>query len=119
MRPATPSATASPIAAECLKPCPEQADTIQYLTKCNHYLLVVYSNGVAGRLVKYELSTGKTSEAAIRRAKLLILAAKEQAEGSGGTDALSALFGGSDGVVVDDVVMGDASDAAGDDSLGD
>lgn len=41
---------------------PEQADTIQSLEKTNHYLFVVYSNGVQGRVVKYELATGKTSE---------------------------------------------------------
>lgn len=68
------------------------------------------------RVVQVSGTIRKVEEAAIRRAKLLILAAKEQADG-GSTDALSALFGGSDGVV-DDVVMGDASDA-GDDSLGD
>ena len=41
---------------------PEQADSIQYITKSRHYLLIVYSNGVVGRLVKYDLATGKTSE---------------------------------------------------------
>ena len=41
---------------------PEQADSIQSIVKCRHYLLVVYSNGVVGRLVKYDLATGKTSE---------------------------------------------------------
>ena len=40
---------------------PEAADSIQYITKSKHYLLVVYSNGVAGRLLKYNLSSG-TSE---------------------------------------------------------
>ncbi len=41
---------------------PEAADSVQYLAKSRHYLLVVYSNGVVGRIVKYELATGKTSE---------------------------------------------------------
>jgi prolyl oligopeptidase len=41
---------------------PEGADSIQYFTKSRHYLLVVYSDGVVGRLVKYNLATGKTAE---------------------------------------------------------
>ena len=41
---------------------PEAEDTIQSLDKTPHYLFVVYSNGVAGRLVQYELATGKTTE---------------------------------------------------------
>jgi prolyl oligopeptidase len=41
---------------------PEQADTLRSITKSKHYLLVVYSDGVACRLVKYELASGKTSE---------------------------------------------------------
>ncbi|MGD0655583.1 MAG: prolyl oligopeptidase family serine peptidase [Thermoguttaceae bacterium] len=41
---------------------PEGADSIQYITKSKHYLLVVYSNGIVGRLVKYDLTTGKTAE---------------------------------------------------------
>ena len=41
---------------------PEQADTVQSITKSKHYLLVVYSDGVVCRLVKYELSSGRTSE---------------------------------------------------------
>ncbi len=41
---------------------PEAADTIQSMSKCSHYLLIVYSNGVVGRLVKYDLATGKTTE---------------------------------------------------------
>ncbi len=41
---------------------PEGADSIQHITKSRHYLLVVYSNGVVGRLVKYDLSNGKTTE---------------------------------------------------------
>ncbi|HEV2172047.1 MAG TPA: prolyl oligopeptidase family serine peptidase, partial [Nitrospira sp.] len=41
---------------------PEAGDSIQSLTKCKHYLLVVYSNGVVGRLVKYDLATGKCTE---------------------------------------------------------
>jgi len=41
---------------------PEGADSIQHIVKSNHYLLIVYSNGVVGRLVKYDLTTGKTAE---------------------------------------------------------
>jgi prolyl oligopeptidase len=41
---------------------PEAADTIQSITKSKHYLLVVYSDGVVCRLVKYDLATGKTAE---------------------------------------------------------
>ena len=41
---------------------PEAADSIQSITKSKHYLLVVYSNGVVGRLVKYDLAAGKTTE---------------------------------------------------------
>ncbi|HWB60995.1 MAG TPA: prolyl oligopeptidase family serine peptidase [Chthoniobacteraceae bacterium] len=40
---------------------PEAGDTIQSLDKTRHYLILVYSNGVQGRLVQYELATGKTS----------------------------------------------------------
>src|SRR5439155_22639869 len=41
---------------------PEAADSVQYITKSKHYLLVVYSNGVVGRVVKYDLATGKVEE---------------------------------------------------------
>jgi prolyl oligopeptidase len=41
---------------------PEAADSVQSITKSKHYLLVVYSNGVVGRLVKYDLATGKVEE---------------------------------------------------------
>ena len=41
---------------------PEGADSIQSITKSKHYLLVVYSDGIVGRLVKYDLATGKTTE---------------------------------------------------------
>jgi prolyl oligopeptidase len=41
---------------------PEAADSIQSLTKSRHYLLVVYSNGIKGRLVRYELASGKAEE---------------------------------------------------------
>jgi prolyl oligopeptidase len=40
---------------------PEAADIIQSITKCRHYLIVTYSDGVICRLVKYEFATGKTS----------------------------------------------------------
>ena len=42
---------------------PEQADTIQSMTKSKNYLMFIYSNGVTCRLVKYQLATGKVSEA--------------------------------------------------------
>ena len=41
---------------------PEAADTIQSITKSKHYLLVVYSDGIVCRLLKYDLATGKTAE---------------------------------------------------------
>ena len=41
---------------------PEAEDSIQSITKSRHYLLVVYSNGVKGRLVKYDLATGQAEE---------------------------------------------------------
>ena len=41
---------------------PEGPDSIQGLVKIRHYLLIVYSDGVVGRLVKYDLATGKTAE---------------------------------------------------------
>ena len=40
---------------------PEGADSIQSITRSKHFLLIVYSNGVAGSLLKYDLATGKTS----------------------------------------------------------
>lgn len=41
---------------------PEGVDTIQSITKSKHYLIIVYSNGVVGRIVKYDLTSGKTTE---------------------------------------------------------
>lgn len=41
---------------------PEASDSVQSIAKSRHYLLVVYSNGVVGRLVKYNLATGEMSE---------------------------------------------------------
>jgi prolyl oligopeptidase len=41
---------------------PEAADSIQSMTKSKHYLLIVYSNGVVDRLVKYDLTTGQITE---------------------------------------------------------
>ncbi len=38
---------------------PEAADSIQFMTKSKHYLLIVYSDGITSRLVKYHLATGK------------------------------------------------------------
>jgi prolyl oligopeptidase len=40
----------------------EAQDSIQSLAKSKSFLLVVYSNGVTGRLVKYNLATGKSTE---------------------------------------------------------
>ena len=41
---------------------PEADDSVQSIHRSRHYLLIVYSNGVIGRLVKYDLATGKTEE---------------------------------------------------------
>jgi prolyl oligopeptidase len=41
---------------------PEASDSIEAIVKCRHYLLIVYSNGVTGRLVRYDFASGKTSE---------------------------------------------------------
>jgi len=41
---------------------PEGADSIKSIVKTRRYLMVVYSNGVVDRLVKYDLATGKTAE---------------------------------------------------------
>jgi prolyl oligopeptidase len=41
---------------------PEAADSVQSIAKSRHYLMVTYSNGVVGRLVKYNLATGKIQE---------------------------------------------------------
>ena len=41
---------------------PEAGDSIQYIAHSKSFLLIVYSNGIVGRLVKYAFETGKTSE---------------------------------------------------------
>jgi len=41
---------------------PEGADSIQSMTKCRHYELVVYSDGVVCHIVKYDFASGKTTE---------------------------------------------------------
>ncbi len=41
---------------------PEAADSIQTIVKSKDYLFIVYSNGVVGRIVKYDFATGGTSE---------------------------------------------------------
>jgi prolyl oligopeptidase len=41
---------------------PEAADSVQYMVKSKHYLFVVYSDGVVGRLAKYDLAAGKIQE---------------------------------------------------------
>jgi prolyl oligopeptidase len=46
---------------------PESSDTIKAMTKSKHYLLIVFSNGVVDRLVKYDLDTGKTTEVPLPR----------------------------------------------------
>ena len=50
---------------------PEAADSIQSMTKSKHYLLIDYSNGVVGRLVKYNLATGKSVEVKLPRSGTL------------------------------------------------
>jgi prolyl oligopeptidase len=40
----------------------EAKDSIQSITHSKSFMFVVYSNGIVGRLVKYALDTGKTSE---------------------------------------------------------
>jgi prolyl oligopeptidase len=41
---------------------PEADDSIDALHKSKSYLLITYSNGIVGRLVKYSLATGKATE---------------------------------------------------------
>jgi prolyl oligopeptidase len=41
---------------------PEAADSIQDIYKTKDFLMVVYSNGITGRIVKVDFATGKTSE---------------------------------------------------------
>ena len=41
---------------------PEAADSIQSISKSKNYLLIVYSNGVVDRIVRYDLTTGETTE---------------------------------------------------------
>ncbi len=41
---------------------PEAADSVQSIAKSKHYLFIVYSTGVVGRIVKYDLATGKSAE---------------------------------------------------------
>jgi prolyl oligopeptidase len=41
---------------------PEAKDSIQSITHSKSFMFVVYSNGIVGRLVKYALDTGTTSE---------------------------------------------------------
>jgi prolyl oligopeptidase len=40
---------------------PEAGDSIQYLTKSKNFLFVVYSDGISGRIVKYDLDSGKSA----------------------------------------------------------
>ena len=46
---------------------PEASDTIKSMTKSKHYLLIVFSNGVVDRLVKYDMDTGKTTDVPLPR----------------------------------------------------
>ena len=41
---------------------PEADDTVQSITKTKHYLIVVYSNGVVSRVVRYDFASGMTTE---------------------------------------------------------
>jgi prolyl oligopeptidase len=41
---------------------PEADDSIQSITKSKKFLFIVYSNGIVGRIVKYDLDTGKSKE---------------------------------------------------------
>ena len=41
---------------------PEASDSIQRTVRSKHHLFVVYSNGIVGRLVKYNLSCGEITE---------------------------------------------------------
>jgi prolyl oligopeptidase len=41
---------------------PEAKDSVQSLAKSRNFLLVSYSNGIVDRVVKYDFSTGKSSE---------------------------------------------------------
>jgi|CZKI01.1.fsa_nt_gi prolyl oligopeptidase len=41
---------------------PEAQDSIQSIAKSKDYLFVVYSDGILGRIVKYDFATGKPSE---------------------------------------------------------
>jgi prolyl oligopeptidase len=44
---------------------PQAADSIDSMTQSKDYLLVVYSNGINGRLVRHALATGVTSEVSL------------------------------------------------------
>jgi prolyl oligopeptidase len=41
---------------------PETSDSIQSITRSKNFLFVVYSNGIVGRVVKYDLDGGKPSD---------------------------------------------------------
>jgi prolyl oligopeptidase len=41
---------------------PEASDSVDVIVKSSRFLFAVYSNGIVGRIVKYEFATGKTSE---------------------------------------------------------
>ena len=41
---------------------PEAKDSIQYIAKSKSFLFVVYSDGIIGRIVKYDLASGKDSD---------------------------------------------------------
>ena len=41
---------------------PEAKDSIQYLSRSKSFLFIVYSDGITGRIVKFGLDTGRSSE---------------------------------------------------------
>ena len=41
---------------------PEASDSIQHIVKSKNFLFIVYSDGIVGRVVKYGLDSGKSSE---------------------------------------------------------
>jgi prolyl oligopeptidase len=41
---------------------PEAQDTVQYITTSRDFLLVVYSDGIRGRVLKFDFATGRSAE---------------------------------------------------------
>jgi prolyl oligopeptidase len=44
---------------------PEAGDSIQEMVKCRHYLVLAYSNGIVGRLVRFDPATGSSTDLAL------------------------------------------------------